>query len=89
MARALESFLEAHLCKMFDWISRCPDYYHMIEDPIDLTTIEKNINSGHYRATKDFHEDFLRLFGNAEVRNEWMQLLWNLVSKPSLDSREP
>lgn len=57
------------------WISRCPDYYQMIEDPIDLTTIEKNINSGNYRATKDFHEDFLRLFGNAEVRNDRMQPL--------------
>jgi len=44
-----------------------PDYYELIEEPIDLTTIDKRINSGYYVSARAFHTDFDRLLSNAEV----------------------
>lgn len=47
---------------------RYPDYYRLISDPIDLSTIRNNIKRGHYTDLATFEADFLRLFKNVEVQ---------------------
>ena len=46
---------------------RHPEYYQMIDDPIDMNTIEKRIVTGAYTTIQEFHADFMRLFKNVEV----------------------
>ena len=43
---------------------RNPEYFVLIEEPIDLNTIEKTINSGSYTDPDQFDRDFLKLFQN-------------------------
>ena len=43
---------------------RNPDYFDLIEEPMDLNTIEKTINSGLYTNPDQFDRDFLILFQN-------------------------
>ena len=44
-----------------------PNYYDVIDDPIDMNTIEKKIASSSYRSIDAFDEDFNSLFNNVEV----------------------
>ena len=46
---------------------RHPEYYKLIEEPIDLKDIESYILTGHYTAVEPFDADFTRLFNNVEV----------------------
>ncbi|KAK7486796.1 hypothetical protein BaRGS_00021943 [Batillaria attramentaria] len=46
---------------------RYADYYRIITDPIDLTTIRNNIKRGHYTDLQTIEADFLRLFKNVET----------------------
>jgi len=46
-----------------------PDYYEVIKDPIDLRTIEKRLQAGHYVDKEVFVRDALRLFTNARIYN--------------------
>ena len=46
---------------------RHPEYYKLIEDPIDMNTIERNILTGKYKSVEAFDNDFLKLFKNVEV----------------------
>lgn len=43
---------------------KLPLYYERIQDPIDLTMLEKNITSGLYKTVEAFDQDFCRLFNN-------------------------
>ena len=43
---------------------RNPDYFELIEEPMDLNTIEKTINSGLYTNPDQFDRDLLILFQN-------------------------
>ncbi|XP_072038995.1 LOW QUALITY PROTEIN: uncharacterized protein [Amphiura filiformis] len=45
---------------------RNPEYFARIPDPIDLSTIERNIMSGYYKTVGQFDEDLLKVFKNAE-----------------------
>lgn len=44
-----------------------PEYYTVIEKPIDFQVIEKNISLGRYPDLKEFETDINLLFKNAEV----------------------
>jgi len=46
---------------------RFPDYYELIEKPIDLNTIEKHILHGDYETLAEFDDDVMLLFRNVEV----------------------
>jgi len=46
-----------------------PDYFDIIKSPIDIRTIEKNLNQGLYTSKKMFKEDVLRVFKNAREYN--------------------
>lgn len=43
---------------------KCPEYYEKIDKPIDLSTIESNVEKGQYKLPGSFDEDILRLFSN-------------------------
>ncbi|XP_028565224.2 histone-lysine N-methyltransferase ASH1L isoform X1 [Podarcis muralis] len=42
------------------------DYYEKISDPLDLTTIEKQILTGYYKTVEAFDGDMLKVFRNTE-----------------------
>ncbi|XP_021377179.1 uncharacterized protein LOC110465579 isoform X2 [Mizuhopecten yessoensis] len=55
-----------------------PEYFNVIENPIDFNMIERNIGSGQYNSLEAFDKDMTRLFKNAERycgRSSWMGLL--------------
>lgn len=52
---------------MFLCISRNTQYYEKVTDPLDLSTIEKQILTGHYKTVEAFDADMLKVFRNAEV----------------------
>ncbi|KTF95446.1 hypothetical protein cypCar_00018437 [Cyprinus carpio] len=41
-------------------------YYEKVTDPLDLSTIEKQILTGHYKTVEAFDSDMLKVFRNAE-----------------------
>uniref|UniRef100_T1IMB6 Ubiquitin-activating enzyme E1 C-terminal domain-containing protein n=1 Tax=Strigamia maritima TaxID=126957 RepID=T1IMB6_STRMM len=43
-----------------------PEYYVKIKDFIDLSVVEKNILTGHYKMVESFEQDFCKVFTNAE-----------------------
>lgn len=47
--------------------ARNSQYYEKVSDPLDLSTIEKQILTGHYKTVEAFDTDMLKVFRNAEV----------------------
>lgn len=47
--------------------NRNSQYYEKVSDPLDLSTIEKQILTGHYKTVEAFDTDMLKVFRNAEV----------------------
>ena len=47
-----------------------PDYFDRIKKPMDLGTINKRLENGHYREIKGFDSDVRLTFDNAMVYNE-------------------
>ncbi|KAG5264402.1 hypothetical protein AALO_G00253410, partial [Alosa alosa] len=45
---------------------RNTQYYEKVSDPLDLSTIEKQILTGHYKTVEAFDSDMLKVFRNAE-----------------------
>ncbi|XP_046489203.1 histone-lysine N-methyltransferase ash1 isoform X1 [Neodiprion pinetum] len=43
---------------------KLPEYYEKISDPIDLSTIDQCIGTGHYKTAEQFDQDMIRLFDN-------------------------
>lgn len=46
--------------------SRNADYYEKIAEPLDLSTIEKQLLTGYYKTVEAFDADMLKVFRNAE-----------------------
>ncbi|XP_059898706.1 histone-lysine N-methyltransferase ASH1L isoform X2 [Gadus macrocephalus] len=45
---------------------RNSQYYEKVSEPLDLSTIEKQILTGHYKTVEAFDADMLKVFRNAE-----------------------
>ncbi|ESO96362.1 hypothetical protein LOTGIDRAFT_143999 [Lottia gigantea] len=45
---------------------KCPDYYKIIDEPVDLTTIRNQIQTGEYETLDSLDKDVLQLFRNVE-----------------------
>lgn len=43
---------------------KLPSYYQRVTEPIDLLTIEQNINTGTYKTIEAFDRDMTKLFNN-------------------------
>lgn len=59
---AILTFCDTSIC-----INRNVQYYEKVTDPLDLSTIEKQILTGHYKTVEAFDSDMLKVFRNAEV----------------------
>lgn len=59
-------FAEANPAVFF-CATRNSQYYEKVSDPLDLSTIEKQILTGHYKTVEAFDTDMLKVFRNAEV----------------------
>lgn len=62
--------LEKYCVHQIDTLALCSrnaDYYEKISDPLDLSTIEKQILIGYYKTVEAFDADMLKVFRNAEV----------------------
>lgn len=46
-----------------------PDYYDVIDDPIDIKTIEKRLQTNYYTTKDIFIKDVKRIFSNATKYN--------------------
>ena len=55
---------DVELFKELPMRERNPLYFDLIEEPIDLNTIERSINSGMYSDPDQFDRDILKLFQN-------------------------
>ena len=47
-----------------------PDYYQTITEPMDLSTLEKGVESGKYKYKIDFEKDLRKIFNNARTYNK-------------------
>lgn len=59
--------LLGHCLCVFVCVYRNMQYYEKVSDPLDLSTIEKQILTGHYKTVEAFDTDMLKVFRNAEV----------------------
>eukprot|EP01102_Stenamoeba_stenopodia_P004808 TRINITY_DN1517_c0_g1_i1.p1 TRINITY_DN1517_c0_g1~~TRINITY_DN1517_c0_g1_i1.p1 ORF type:complete len:1000 (-),score=289.72 TRINITY_DN1517_c0_g1_i1:35-3034(-) len=46
-----------------------PDYYQIIKNPMDFSTLRSNLNNGDYGTLEAFEADLLRIFQNAMIYN--------------------
>ena len=51
-------------------IKNAPDYYQKIEQPMDLHTLEKELESGKYKTKSAFENDLRKIFNNARTYNK-------------------
>lgn len=58
---------------------RNSQYYEKVSDPLDLSTIEKQILTGHYKTAEAFDTDMLKVFRNAEVCRWYLNQLLPLM----------
>lgn len=49
--------------------NRFPDYYRIIEEPMDLHTIKKNLDANVYASPEEFADDVRKVFSNCFVYN--------------------
>ncbi len=47
-----------------------PDYYNKITQPMDLQTLEKNLESGNYKNKNVFEKELRKIFSNAREYNK-------------------
>lgn len=46
-----------------------PDYFDIIKEPMDLTTVEKNLKDGQYQNMLQFANDVRKIWHNAMLYN--------------------
>ncbi len=46
------------------------DYYEIIKEPMDLQTLESNLELGNYKSKKAFEKDLSKIFENAKTYNK-------------------
>jgi len=74
----MDPFLEKPSKKLY------PDYYQIIQHPIDMNSIQKNIESDRYGTVDDIVGDFRLMFSNCRKYNEENSMIYddaNLLEK--------
>lgn len=67
----MEPFLEKPSKKLY------PDYYQIIQHPIDMNTIEKNIENDRYGTVDDIVGDYRLMFSNCRKYNEENSMIYD------------
>ena len=60
---------------------RIPDYHTIVKEPMDLGTVEKRLDSGHYHAVEDFISDVKLVWYNAMMYNKQGDLVHEAARK--------
>lgn len=67
----IEPFLEKPSKKLY------PDYYQIIQHPIDMSTIERNIENDRYGTVDDVVGDYRLMFNNCRKYNEENSMIYD------------
>lgn len=58
-----------------------PDYFDIIKKPMDLGTVQKRLENGHYHSIEDFQSDVNRTFDNAMTYNENGSVVYDMAKE--------
>ena len=58
-----------------------PDYFQVIEKPMDLGTVKKQLDNGVYRGLKEVELDVSTTFDNAMLYNPEGSVVWNMAKE--------
>ena len=58
-----------------------PDYFEVIEKPMDLSTVKKQLENGIYRTIQDVERDISLTFDNAMLYNPEGSVVWNMANE--------
>ncbi|GAM24259.1 hypothetical protein SAMD00019534_074340 [Acytostelium subglobosum LB1] len=53
-----------------------PNYFDIIKHPMDLSTVQKNLNNNHYKTIKEYAADMRLMFDNAMLFNAEQSPVW-------------
>ncbi|KAL2911493.1 histone acetyltransferase [Polyrhizophydium stewartii] len=51
-------------------VAGVPDYYDIIKEPMDIGTLEKNVEADKYSNSEQFYKDVMLIFSNCRTYNE-------------------
>lgn len=54
-------------------------YFDIIKDPMDLSTIERNLKQGEYHTATQFHADISKIWYNSYAYNEKSSRIYKLT----------
>jgi E1A/CREB-binding protein len=58
-----------------------PDYFNVVKKPMDLSTIKKRLDDGHYANPQEFTDDMWLMFNNAWLYNKKTSKVYKFCSK--------
>ena len=61
-----------------------PDYYQIITEPMDLSTVERNLKNGVYTSTLHFGNDLRKIWSNSFRYNAPGSEIYNMTSEMSI-----
>ncbi|GMM30025.1 chromatin-binding protein [Martiniozyma asiatica (nom. inval.)] len=82
--------LKGKKCDAFNWpflqpvdpvAMECPNYFEIVKEPMDLTTVEKKLLEGKYERANDFETDVRLIVTNCFLFNPEGTLVYNLGKK--------
>lgn len=47
-----------------------PDYYELVKDPVDLTTMKRRVSAGEYLTIEQFVQDTEKMLDNCRIYNK-------------------
>ena len=62
-----------------------PDYYQIITEPMDLSTVERNLKNGVYTSTIHFGNDIRKIWNNSFRYNAKGSDIYNMTSEMSIN----
>lgn len=58
---------------------KCPDYFEIIKEPMDLGTVEKKLRNNSYTTPSQFFEDVRKIWSNAFTYNPRHSQVYNMT----------
>lgn len=59
--------------------SGASNYFDIIKEPMDFSTIEKNLKNGEYHTATQFHADISKIWYNSYAYNEKSSKIYKLT----------
>ncbi|EGR31300.1 hypothetical protein IMG5_113370 [Ichthyophthirius multifiliis] len=64
-------------------LQNCPDYYNIIQEPIDLSQIELNLRQNQYQTKSQFAADVRKVWKNSFIYNRQGTQIYEMTKKMS------